>query len=139
MDMTSNETNISTPSSTFYCRYAPHVSWEVSGGSEFQLISGLSAVMASLPTILLNAFIILAIKLRKELQKASNILLSSLAVTDLLVGAIVMPTSAIIDFFTSRQVSLYSVNLFFLPLLFGATMHHRVEAETGHSHNFTNN
>ena len=59
----------------------------------------------SLPTILLNAFIILAIKQRKELQKPSNILLSSLAVTDLLVGAIAMPTSAIIDFFTFRQVS----------------------------------
>ena len=132
MDTTSNVTNISSPSSTFYCRYAPHVSWEVRGGSVFQLIPGLTAVMASLPTILLNAFIILAIKQRKELQKPSNILLSILAVTDLLVGAIVMPTSATIDFFTFRKVSfeyscmLYLVNLFFLPPLFGATMHHLI-------------
>ena len=98
----------------------------------FQLIAGLTAVMASLPTILLNVVIIIAIKQRKELQKPSNFLLSSLAVTDLLVGAVAMPTSAIIDFFTFRQVSfeytcmLYSVNLFFLPLLFGATMHHLI-------------
>jgi len=41
-----------------------------------------------------------------------------------------MPTSAIIDFFTLRQVAfeytcmIYSVNLFFLPLLFTATLHH---------------
>ena len=128
MDISNNETNITSPTSTFYCRYAPHVSWEVRG-SAFQLIAGLTTVMASLATILLNAFIILAIKQRKELQKPSNILLSSLAVADLLVGAIVMPTSAIIDFFTFRQVSfeytciLNSVNLFFLPLLFGTTMH----------------
>ena len=132
MDMSNNETNSSSSTSTFYCRYAPHVSWEISGVTAFQLILGLMTVMASLPTILLNAFIILAIKQRKELQKPSNILLSSLAVTDLLVRAIAMPTSASIDFFTFRQVSfeytcmLYSVNLFFLPLLFGATMHHLI-------------
>ena len=129
MDMSNNETNISSSSLTFYCRYAPHVSWEVRG-SAFQLISGLTTIMASPPTILLNAFIILAVKQKKEFQKPSNILLSSLAVTDLLVGVIVMPTSATIDFFTVRRVSfestcrLYAVNLFFLPLLFGVTMHH---------------
>ena len=125
-----NETTISLSSAAFYCRYAPHISWENSGGSAFDLIIGLVTVMASLPTILLNGSVILAIKQRKELQRSSNILLSSLAVTDLLVGVIVMPTSAIIDFFTFRQVSfeyscmLYSVNLFFLPLLFTATLHH---------------
>ena len=128
LNMTNN--NISSSSATFHCRYAPHISWEVSGGSAFDLIIGLVTVMASLPTIILNGSVILAIKQRKELQKSSNILLSSLAVTDLLVGVIVMPTSAIIDFFTLRQVSfeytcmLYSVNLFFLPLLFTATLHH---------------
>ena len=114
---------------TFYCKYAPHVSWEVRG-SAFHLISGLTLVMASFPAIILNALIILAIKQKKELQKPSTILLSSMAVTDLVVGVIVMPTSATIDFFTARRVSfehtckLYAVNLFFHPLLFGATMHH---------------
>ena len=106
------------------------VSFENSGGKAFHLIIGLVTVMASLPTILLNGSVILAIKQRKELQRSSNILLSSLAVTDLLVGVIVMPTSSVIDFFTLRQVSfkhtcmLYAVNLFFLPLLFTATLHH---------------
>ena len=57
-------------------------------------------------------------------------MLSSLAVTDLLVGVILMPTDAAIDFFSLRQVSfeyccmLYAVNHFFRPLLFTATMHH---------------
>ena len=86
--------------------------------------------MASFPTIILNALIVLAIKQRRELQKPSNILLSSLAVSDLLVGVIVMPTCATIDFFTLRQVSfeytcmLNLVIIHFMPLLFTATFHH---------------
>ena len=105
------------------------MSWEV-GGSTFDLIIGLITVMVSFPTVLLNALIILVIKQRRELQKPSNIMLSSLAVTDLLVGVILMPTYATIDFFSLRQVSfeytcmLYAVNHFFRPLLFTATMHH---------------
>ena len=103
--------------------------WEVSG-STFNLVTGLITVTASFPTIILNAFIILAIKQRRELQKPSNIMLSSLAVTDLLVGVILMPTDAAIDFFSLRQFSfeyhcmLHAVNHFFRPLLFTATMHH---------------
>lgn len=87
-------------------------------------------VMASLPTIILNGSVILIIKQRKDLQKPSNIMLSSLAVTDLLVGVIVMPTSATGEFFTFREdyfeytCRLYSVNHFFFPLLYGATLHH---------------
>ena len=80
------------------------MSWE-NDGSVLYLITGLTAVAASFPTVLLNAFIILAIKQKRELQKPSHIMLSSLAVTDLLVGAIVIPTCASIDFFTLSQVS----------------------------------
>ena len=128
MDINSNETSISSSGSTFYCPYAPHVSWE-NDGSVLYLITGLTAVAASFPTVLLNAFIILAIKQKRELQKPSHIMLSSLAVTDLLVGAIVMPTCASIDFFTLSQVSfeytcmLHAVNMLG-PLLFSATLHH---------------
>jgi len=129
MDMNNNEISIVSSSSAFHCRYAPQVSWEVKG-SAFHLITGLTTIMASFPTIVLNAFIILAIKQRRELQKPSNLMLSSLAVTDLLVGIIVMPATATIDFFTLSQVSfehscmLYGVNIFFTPLLFTATLHH---------------
>ena len=129
MDQNRNKTVTNSSTSTFYCRNAPNVSWEVRG-SPFYLILGLVSVMASFPTIILNGSVILAIKRKKELQKPSNIILSSLAVTDLLAGVTVMPTSATIDFFTFRKASfestcmLYAVNLFFFPLLFGATMHH---------------
>ena len=76
------------------------VSREV-GGSAFDfIIIGLITVMASFTVVPLNVFIILAIRQRRELQKQSNIILSSIAVTDLLVGLIVMPVYASIDFFT---------------------------------------
>ena len=127
MDPYNNGTNFSSTRSTFHCLYAPLASREV-GDSAFDLIIGLITVMASFPIVLLNAFIILAIKQRRELQKPSNILLSSMVVTDLLVGAIVMPVYASIDFFTVSQVSLrtsctlFAVNMFFL--LFTSTLHH---------------
>jgi len=129
MRLNNTETTINSSNLTFYCTFAPNLLWEVSGSAS-HLIIGLITIIASPPTILLNASIILAIIKRKELQKPSNIFLSSLAVTDLLIGIIVMPTSATTDFFILRQVELEyicmlrGVNLFFLPLLFGATLLH---------------
>ena len=128
MNMTNNETRINSSSSTFYCLFAPQVSFEDDGG--FDLVLGIITVIASLPTILLNAFIILAIKQTIELQKPSNIMLSSLAVTDLLVGVIVMPITATFYFSTLRKFLseftcfLFGLNGIFIPLLFTATLHH---------------
>ena len=57
-------------------------------------------------------------------------MLSSLAVTDLLVGVIAMPITATIYFFTLRQVLsayicvLFGANNIFAPLLFSTTLHH---------------
>ena len=57
-------------------------------------------------------------------------MLSSMAVTDLLVGVIVMPITAAIYFFTLRQVLpeyicvLFEANNIFAPLLFSTTLHH---------------
>ena len=126
--MTNNETSISSSSSTFYCLFEPQVSFEDDSG--FDLVLGIITVIASLPTILLNAFIILAIKQTRELQKPSNIMLSSLAVTDLLVGIIVMPITATFYFSTLRKFLseftcfLFGVNGIFIPLLFTANLHH---------------
>ena len=129
MDLNNNQTTITSRSSTYCGLYEQPVSWVV-GDSAFHMILGLLTVVASFPTALLNTLIILAIKQRRELQKPSNILLSSLAVTDLLVGAISMPTTATIDFFRIRRVSfektcmLGLVNAIFMPLLFIATLNH---------------
>ena len=128
MNMKNNETSINSSSSTFSCLFAPQVSFE--DGSGFDLIIGIITIIVSLPTILLNAFIILAIKQTRELQKNTNILLSSLAVTDLMVGAIVMPLTAIVNFFTllgdlsEYTCVLFGANRIFFPLLFTATLHH---------------
>ena len=129
MDLYNNGTNFSATRPPFHCLYPPRVSREV-GDSAFDLIIGLITVMASIPVVLLNIFIILAIRQRRELKKPSNIILSTMAFTDLLVGAIVMPVYASIDFFTVSHVSfrhtcrLFAVNTFFQPLLFTATLHH---------------
>ena len=61
---------------------------------------------ASTITILLNTLVIIAVKQRKELQKNSNILLSSMAVADLLVGVIFIPMSFNVVLLITRQVSL---------------------------------
>ena len=130
MNINNNETSINSCSSTLSCPFAPQgVSFETCG-SGLDLIFGIITVTVSIPTILLNAFIILAIKQKRDLQKTSNIMLSSMAVTDLLVGVIVMPITAAIYFFTLRQVLpeyicvLFEANNIFAPLLFSTTLHH---------------
>ncbi|XP_020619887.1 adenosine receptor A3-like [Orbicella faveolata] len=87
-------------------------------------------LIASLSTILLNALVIIAIKQRKELQNLPHILLSSLAVTDLLVGLTVMPLSITVDVFIFLRLSFEHVCSLLLasrcfgPFLFSATLHH---------------
>ena len=56
--------------------------------------------------ILLNLLVIIAIKRRKELQRPVSILFSSMALADLLVGAISMPLSATVDILILHNTSL---------------------------------
>ena len=120
---------INSSNSTLFCRYSPNRSWDLSN-STFYLIIGVVTLITSLSTILLNALVIIAIKQRKELQKLPNILLSSLVVTDLLIGAIVMPFSVMSDIFIFFRVSfehvcsLLLVSRCFGPFLFSATLYH---------------
>jgi len=55
------------------------------------LVLGLITVL----TLLGNAFVIAAILLTKKLRKASNYLIMSLAVSDLMIACFVMPISAV--------------------------------------------
>ena len=55
-------------------------------------------------TVLFNSLVIVALKKRRELEKRSNILLCSMAVTDLLTGAITMPLSATYELLILSQV-----------------------------------
>lgn len=84
----------------------------------------------SLPTVLMNAMVILAIKQKRELRRPSNILLSSLAVTDLVIGIIVMPLFVTVNFLIFQQVwseftcTLFLVNPCIIQLLFKTTLYH---------------
>ena len=129
MYRSNTSTTISSSNSTLYCRYSPNRSWDFNN-STFHLIIGVVTLIAALSIILLNALVIIAIKQRKELQKLPNILLSSLAATDLLIGAIVMPLSISVDVFIFSRVSfehvcsLLLVSRFFGPCLFSANLYH---------------
>lgn len=57
-------------------------------------------VAASPPTICLNIFVIVAVLKIRKLQTNSNILIASLAVVDLLVGAVSMPMAISVDTLT---------------------------------------
>ncbi|XP_073233718.1 adenosine receptor A2a-like [Porites lutea] len=106
MDHNQTETSImstNTTKSVFYCPHIPQLIWDVHD----TISPWIFAVVASLispATVLLNALVIIVVMKRRELQKLSNILLSSLAVTDLLVGAICIPLSAIDGFLLPYQI-----------------------------------
>ena len=98
---TNSSTNIR---SVFYCPKYPDFTWDLNN-TTIPWILVIIMYIASLIIIILNVLVIIAVKQRKELQKQSNILLSSLAVTDLFVGAINMPLSATVEVLILRQVS----------------------------------
>ncbi|XP_078363699.1 adenosine receptor A1-like [Oculina patagonica] len=128
MDLNNTESTSNSSNSTFHCPHSP-MSWDLNVSTFHWLLIAM-ALVASPLTILLNAIVILVMKQRKELQKTSNILLSSMAVTDLLVGVIVMPLSAIVDLLILSRASfahkcmLDLVTTFVAFFLFFATLYH---------------
>ena len=79
--------------------------------NEVILSLGLFAVglLSSPIIILLNAIVIIVFKHRKELQKNSHILLSSLAAADLLIGVTFIPIRVVVDLVSTGQVSIERV------------------------------
>ena len=103
-----NETERATifPNSTrsvFYCPHEPHLVWDVNDTTSPWVFAAFASIVSP-PAVLLNALIIIAVKQRKELQRTSNILLTSLAVTDLLVGSLCIPLSAVVKLLVPHQV-----------------------------------
>ena len=92
-----------TNRSTFYCPRGPQLVWEVSDTISPWVVASLASIISP-AAVLLNASVIIAVKKRKELQKLSNILLSSMAVTDLLIGGVCVPLSALDGFFLVYQI-----------------------------------
>ena len=90
------------------CPHAVNYTWDL---QETIVLWGLIAIVsiASPVIILLNALLIICVKHAKELQRNSNIMLSSMAVADLLAGVTSIPISVTLGLLVARQVSLERV------------------------------
>ena len=89
--------------SVFYCPHEPHLVWDSHDTTSPWVFAAFASIVSP-AAVLLNALIIIAVKQRKELQRISNILLTSLAVTDLLVGSLCIPLSAVVKLLVPHQV-----------------------------------
>ena len=87
---------VNSSRSKFFCPGAPLIIWDLERKVFIQLGIALSAVIGSF-AVLLNILVILAIKKTRELQTNSIILVTSLAVADLIVGAVSAPFNITLD------------------------------------------
>ena len=88
--------------SVYSCPHEPVYTWILTETAAFYVTITTKSI-ASPFTVLLNLLIIVAVKNRRALQKNSNILLSSMAVADLLVGAVSMPLTIALDILLLRE------------------------------------
>ena len=115
----------------FSCPYYPTFLWDLTD-KVFPWIMVAIVSIASPAAVIFNILVITAVRSRKELQKNPNILLSSMAVADVLIGAINMPLSATVDFVISRQVFddriclVDLLNVYFMHALTTCTLYHLI-------------
>ena len=97
--------------SLYFCQKPPYLTWDLTNTTLPWIL--VVVIFAAAPvTTLLNILVVVALNKSRELQKLSNILLCSMAVTDLITGAITMPMSAIVDVLMLTQVSVVHVCTF---------------------------
>ena len=88
--------------SRFFFPSSPQFIWDLKQTISLQFAIAVTAAACPF-TILLNILVIVAVKKIRELQTNSNILIASLAVADLLVGAVAMPLSISLDALILRR------------------------------------
>ena len=133
--MNQNSTETSTTNSStrlvFYCPSEPDFTWNLHDTTLTWILASI-ILTASPITVLLNALVIIAVKQRRELQKRTNIVLCSMAIADLLVGALAMPISAAVDLLIIHQVyletvcTLYTVNIALMECFVFSSLYHLV-------------
>ena len=100
--MITGNTELHTNITEYYCPTKPKFTWILSETRTF-LIASIILSIASPATIFLNILVITAVRLRRQLRSSANILLASMAVADLLVGAVSMPLSISLDVLLLRK------------------------------------
>ena len=101
----SEKIDLSESPSEYSCPYEPVYTWILTETAAFYVTITTKSI-ASPFAVLLNLLIIVAVRNRRALQKNSNILLSSMAVADLLVGAVSMPLTIASDILLREKLSL---------------------------------
>ena len=114
--MAANNTTVSydfthAGNSLYFCQKPPYLTWDLTD-TTLPWILDVIIFTAAPVTTLLNILVIVALRKNRELQKFSNILLCSMAVTDLITGAVTMPMSAIVDVLMLTRVSVKHVCTF---------------------------
>ena len=89
--------------SVIRCQQTSNFTWDLNE-TTLPLIVIPITVIAALAVIFLNALVVLAFQQKRELKKTSAILLSSMAITDLLVGATSMPLNIASNILISQQL-----------------------------------
>ena len=116
--------------SAFYCPESPHLTWDLNHTTSIKIIVPVTTIACPV-TFLLNLLVIIAVKTRRELKRDSNILLSRLAVTDVLVGVVSLPLTITLDSLVLQRIlfedvicTLNSVSVFALHTLYAVSFLH---------------
>ena len=97
-----NTTRFANAKSVISCQESSNL-WDLNETTIPLILFPVTSI-ASIAVILLNALVVIAFHQKTELKKASTVLLSSMAIADLLVGAISMPQIVAIDILIIRQI-----------------------------------
>ena len=89
----------------FHCWYYPSFEWELVETTLPWFIFVIT-ILAAPAVVVLNVLEIVAVRKKKQLQRVSTIMLSSLAVADVLTGAVSMPLTAAVDLLIAHQTFL---------------------------------
>ena len=89
--------------SVIRCPQASNFAWDLNETTLPSIVIPITLI-AAFAVIILNALVVLAFQKKRELKKTSTILLSSMAITDLLVGAISMPLNIAANILISHRL-----------------------------------
>ena len=92
----SGDSLVNSTKAVFFCPQFPLFVWDLENEVSLQLVIAITAIAAPFTTFL-NTLVIVTIQKTRQLQTNSNILITRLAITDLLVGAVSTPLIITVD------------------------------------------